>query len=87
MRAGMNKMWNSARKKEILSTRKPDLGAEIARRKAQAKLPPPAVRAVRPNPSYMKTPRARPQMGSFVMPHLRPNLIRNQNQARSDEEL
>ena len=36
MRAGMNRLWNTGRKQEILSTRRPELGAEIAQREAMA---------------------------------------------------
>ena len=36
MRAGMNRLWNAGKKEQILSTRRPGLGAEIAQREAMA---------------------------------------------------
>ena len=36
MRAGMNRLWNTGKKEQILSTRRPNLGAEIAAREAMS---------------------------------------------------
>ena len=86
----MNKMWNSAKKKEILSTRKPDLGMEIEQRKKQSKLAPESVRYnnFKATPPAMSRKPTAPKMTGFVMPHLRPHLKnKSKNEVRSDEEL